>query len=110
MAVTATNEIIDGEMDGDAASSIADHIHALGHVPLRVEEIADGNSRPWWTREVFVFRLADGIPAGSPDLRLGPFDVAGGTAASRSCAPDPSQYGPPTEDKETSIRDPGAGM
>jgi general secretion pathway protein F len=38
-AVTASSEAIEGRMDAATKSAVVDRIHAMGHIPLRVEEV-----------------------------------------------------------------------
>lgn len=46
-AVTATAETIEGRMDAADRPALVDYLHALGHVPIRIEELSTSPIESW---------------------------------------------------------------
>jgi general secretion pathway protein F len=55
-AVTASSEAIEGRTEAATKSAVVDRLHAMGHVPIRVEEIQDGSLANLRIEEMFAAR------------------------------------------------------
>jgi general secretion pathway protein F len=52
-AVAASSEAIEGLMEAATKSAVVDRIHAMGHVPIRIEEAGSGSVAASWINDFF---------------------------------------------------------
>ncbi len=55
-AVSASGDVIEGEMDAQDQAGAIEQIHALGHVPIRADEVGAGSPRRRSGLEAFIGR------------------------------------------------------
>jgi general secretion pathway protein F len=59
VALTSAAQTIEGRMEAADRSTLVDHLHALGHVPLRVEAVAPSRWDSLFATELFQARRLD---------------------------------------------------
>ena len=55
-AVSAADEVIEGEMEARSQAAVIERLQELGHLPIRADEIAPGKSGSLLQRDLFANR------------------------------------------------------
>ena len=59
-AVSAADEVVEGEMEAHSQGAVIERLQELGHLPIRAEEVAPGNRGNLLQRDLFANRKGCG--------------------------------------------------
>lgn len=55
-AVSAADEVVEGEMEARSQSAVIERLQELGHLPIRADEVAESKPAGWLSRDLFADR------------------------------------------------------